>query len=62
MRRRHDKSELVDIFGKDAAKFNNMLHNARADVLEIDDVVAFFIILIRHVQEEAAAGAAPMEE
>ena len=62
LRRRHDKSELVDIFGKDAAKFNNMLHNARADVLEIDDVVAFFIILIRHVQEEAAAGAAPMEE
>ena len=43
-----------------------MLHNARADVLEIDDVVAFFIILIRHVQEElreeAAAGAAPMED
>jgi hypothetical protein len=30
--------------------------------VEIDDVVAFFIILIRHVQEEAAAGAAPMEE
>ena len=39
-----------------------MLHNARADVVEIDDVVAFFIILIRHVQEKAAAGAAPMEE
>ena len=65
LRRRHDKSELVDIFGKDAAKFNNMLHNARADVVEIDDVVAFFIILIRHVahvQEEAAAGTAPMED
>ena len=28
-----------------------MLHNARADVVEIDDR-AFFIILIRHVQEE----------
>ena len=47
-----------------------MLHNARAGVVEIDDVVAFFIILIRHVKdhfygnpsEEAAAGAAPMEE
>ena len=39
-----------------------MRHTARADGVEIDDVVAFFIILIRHVQEEAAAGAAPMEE
>ena len=39
-----------------------MLHNARAGVVEIDDVVAFIIILIRHVQEEAAAGTAPMEE
>ena len=66
LRRKHDKIELVDVFGKNAAKFNGMLHNARADVLEIDDVVAFFIILIRHVQEElreeAAAGAAPMED
>ena len=26
-------------------------HFARADVVEIDDFVAFFIILIRHVQE-----------
>jgi len=41
-----------------------MLHNARADVVEIDDVVAFFIILIRHVAhvQEAAAGGAAMED
>ena len=53
---------LLGALAKTAADFNDMLHNARADVVEIDDVVAFFIILIRHVQEEAAAGAAPMEE
>ena len=42
---------LRDFFVKHPEKFNRILHNARPDALEIQDIVQFYFVLLDRIMK-----------
>ena len=49
---------LRDFFVKHPEKFNRILHNARPDALEIQDIVQFYFVLLGRIEKHIAAKSA----
>ena len=49
---------LRDFFVKHPEKFNRILHNARPDALEIQDIVQFYFVLLDRIEKHIASKSA----
>ncbi len=50
-------ADLRDYFVANPEDFNRILHNARPDALEIQDIVQFYFVLLDRIEKHIAAAA-----
>ena len=54
---------LRDFFVENPEAFNRILHNARPDALEIQDIVQFYFVLLDRIEKHIASkSATPMAD